>query len=202
MGGASRAGQGSHVNKHVALLTVLVLWAGPAFATEFMLYDGESLAGWQVVGEANWVSREGVIEAAGAGDGFLLSDNKYANFVLTLEFWVDATTNSGVFIGCPGGGKIHPEQCYEINIWDDHPKPPARTGAIVFEVMPPLVHLETVGKWNTYEISHTGTRVTATLNGELTAVLDDARPEAGHIALQHFGDGVVRFRKLRLRRVD
>lgn len=162
------------------------------------LFDGNSLAGWRQLGEASWRLVDNHIEATGEGDGFLVSEKQYGNFRLTLAFWVDARVNSGVFIGCSDGSRIDPEVCYEINIWDNHPRPSARTGAIVFHVMPPLVHAHTIGKWNTYEIISVDSRVTVKLNGVLTADLDNARTEPGHIALQHAGYGTVRFRSLRL----
>ena len=53
---------------------------------------------------------------------------------------------------CRERANIHPDNCFELNIYDAHPRQEARTGAIVFKVMPPLVHVDTVGRWNTYEV--------------------------------------------------
>lgn len=158
----------------------------------------DDLSGWRRVGEADWRAVDGVIEARGSGEGFLVTAERYGDYTLTLEFWVDETTNSGVFIGCPDQVAISPMVCYEINIWDRHPKSAARTGAIVMEVMPPLAHIDTIGKWNRYEISRSGSSITVTLNGSVTAAMSDARPGAGYIALQHANNGTVRFRDIRL----
>ncbi len=162
------------------------------------LFDGQSLTGWAAVGEANWRVEQGAIVAAGDGDGFLLSRGEYGDFRLTLEFWVDATTNSGVFIRCSDRGRIHPNDCYELNIWDLHPRQEARTGAIVFRAMPPLAHVETVGRWNRLEVTAIGAEIELAINGEVTARLDDARLGSGFIALQHAEQGVVKFRNIEL----
>ena len=162
------------------------------------LFDGHSLAGWSVIGDARWSVADSSILAEGGGDGFLMSEYDYGDFYLSLEFWVDGTTNSGIFIRCQDSLRIHPDTCYELNIWDQHPRQEARTGAIVFKFMPPLVQVETVGKWNQYEVRATGSKILVTVNGELTAVLDDADSAPGFIALQHAETGTVKFRNISL----
>tara|TARA_R110002110_G_scaffold91264_2_gene237458 strand:- start:79986 stop:80549 length:564 start_codon:yes stop_codon:yes gene_type:complete len=162
------------------------------------LFNGENLQGWWTTGDAQWQAGNGQIVARGDGDGYIASDSSYGDFLLSLEFWVDATTNSGVYIRCRDRARIHPETCYEINIWDDHPQPDARTGSIVFKVMPPLAQVLTVGRWNRYEIVARGARIEARVNGVLTAVLEDADERAGFIALQHAETGTVKFRNIQL----
>ena len=160
------------------------------------LFYGGGLQWWAADGEAAWQLSGGVLEATGAGQGFLVSDAEYADFHLQLEFWVDATTNSGVFIRCRDRNRIHPDSCLELNIWDEHPRQEARTGAIVFRAMPPLAHVETVGRWNTLQVVARGTRIEVRINGSLTAQLEDAETTGGFIALQHWETGVVKFRNL------
>ena len=162
------------------------------------LFDGHSLAGWSVAGEAHWSVADGAIVAAGDGNGFLLSEDEHGDFYLSLEFWVDGSTNSGIFIRCQDRQRVHPDTCYELNIWDQHPRQEARTGAIVFKFMPPLVQVDTVGKWNLYEVRASGPKIVVTVNGEITAVLDDADSSPGFIALQHWQTGTVKFRNISL----
>lgn len=168
------------------------------YADPTPLFDGGSLAGWQARGESDWRVAGKEIVASGAGDGFLLSDGAYGDFRLRLEFWVDATTNSGVFIRCQDRNRVHPDTCYELNIYDEHPQQEARTGAIVFRFMPPLARVETVGRWNTYDIVARGRSLKVSVNGVVTARLEDIEPGPGFIALQHWGEGTVRFRNLQL----
>ena len=131
-----------------------------------------------------------------------MSDNEVArefeNFDLFLEFHIDATTNSGVFIRCVDRSAVDPRSCYEVNIYDEHPQQQARTGAIVLEVMPPLVHVETVNRWNTLQIRAEGPVITVRVNDRITALMHAADQRAGFIALQHWNKGEVRFRNIRL----
>jgi len=98
----------------------------------------------------------------------------------------------------PGPLPDPPDACYELNIWDRHPQQEARTGAIVFVAMPPLARVETVGKWNTMEATARGGQLEVSVNGVITARLRDADPTPGFIALQHWGEGTVRFRAVEL----
>ncbi len=171
---------------------------GAWLAIALSLFDGQSLAGWSVLGEAQWSVEKGSIVASGGGDCCLRTGTSYGDFSLSLEFWVDVSTNSGVFIRCQDTARIHPDTCYELNIWDEHPQQEARTGAIVFKSMPPRVHVKTVDRWNTYDVVACGSRIEVRVNGELTAILHDADPAPGFIALQHWQTGTVRFRNIRL----
>ncbi len=169
-----------------------------AHADPVTLFDGHSLGGWQIAGAGQWSVVDQAIVGSGNDDGFLVSEKDYGDFYLRVEFWVDATTNSGIFIRCRDRSRIHPETCYELNIWDEHPQQEARTGAVVMHFMPPMAKVETVGHWNTYEVTAKGAAIEVKVNGVTTAVIDNANPTAGFIALQHWADGTVKFRQLEL----
>lgn len=162
------------------------------------LFDGRSLQGWKAQGDIAWTVMDEMIVASGRGDGFLVSDADYGDFHLLVEFWVDATTNSGIFIRCRDRTRIHPETCYELNIWDAHPQQEARTGAIVMRSPPPLANVETAGRWSTYEVTATGQDIEVKVNGVVTARLDNADATPGCIALQHWAEGTVKFRRIEL----
>jgi hypothetical protein len=177
------------------LLAVLVLGG---CASGSLLFNGEDLDGWESAGEVEWQVSGSELVASGDGDGFLLTLDEFRDFQLSLEFWVDAETNSGVFIRCQDRNNIHPETCFELNIWDRHPHQEARTGAIVFRVMPPLAQVETIGKWNTYEVNAQGGNLVVKVNGVITAIMTNADPAGGFIALQHAEKGTIRFRNIRI----
>ena len=160
------------------------------------LFDGNSLAGWTQVDDANWHLTEGAV-AADSGTGFLLTAASYADFDLDLEFWVTPDANSGVFIRCSNPSEIGAATCYEVNIFDQRPDPKYRTGAIV-DVAEPKVMLETGGKWNHYEISAHGRHLVVKLNGQTTVDTNDDKLAAGPFALQ-YGAGRVMFRNVRIR---
>ena len=54
------------------------------------------------------------------------------------------------------------------------------------------------GKWNTYDITVKGTRLTVVLNGTQTVDVDDSKFANGPFALQ-WGRGVIKFRKVEIK---
>jgi hypothetical protein len=188
--------QGVSMNGFLAILLLAASQWVHAGTTP--LFDGHSLAGWQAQGDIDWGVEDNVIVASGSGDGFLASIADYGDFYLLVEFWVDASTNSGIFIRCRDRARIHPETCYELNIFDDHPQQAARTGAIVMRSMPPMAKVETVGRWSTYEVTAKGSSIAVKVNGVTTARLDNADVAPGFIALQHWAQGTVKFRRIEL----
>lgn len=181
-----------------ALVAGLFCVSPLAQAEPLALFDGHSLDGWRVEGAGQWSVIDGVIVAAGSDDGFLVSEREFGDFHLLAEFWVDATTNSGIFIRCKDRSRIHPETCYELNIYDEHPQQEARTGSIVMHAMPPMARVHTVGQWNTLEAMAKGAVIEVKINGITTAVLESADSTSGFVALQHWADGTVKYRKLEL----
>jgi hypothetical protein len=183
--------------------------SGQAGAGWVTLFDGKNLDNWNKIGDANWRLEDGAI-VADKGNGFLVSKNAYTDFQLRAEFWVDADTNSGIFIRCTDPDKVTGATSYEVNIWDTRPEPSYGTGAIVnvakVNPMP-----KAGGKWNVYEITAKGSTFTVTLNGQKTVDgAQDAKFASGRIALQHGlgvkddkgvanDKGVVKFRKVEIK---
>ena len=160
------------------------------------LFDGSSLDGWNVLGDANWELADGAVQAD-SGRGFLVTADSYADFELTLEFWVDEPANSGIFIRCADSQSVADSNSYEVNIYDTRPDQTYRTGGIVHFAAPMSV-INSAGRWNTYEIRAEGPRLTIRLNGTLTVDMEDSTYASGAIALQ-YGAGVVKFRNVRIR---
>ena len=160
------------------------------------LFDGRTLNGWNIVGNANWEVVDGTIQAS-SGSGFLVTPMSYGDFQITLEFWVDDDANSGVFFRCSDLKTINAMTAYEAQIFDKRPDPEFRTGALVF-ISKPAAMINTGGKWNTYDITAQGARLMVTLNGTRTVDLQDAKHARGPIALQRTA-GIVRFRNVRIR---
>ena len=160
------------------------------------MFDGKSLNGWNIVGDANWEVVDGVIQA-NKGTGFLVTPAPYTNFQITLEFWVTDDANSGVFIRCEDPKMITATNAYEVNIFDKRPDQSYRTGGIV-DVAKPTSVVMTGGKWNSFDITARGTKLTVLLNGMKMVDVDDAKHARGPIALQ-YGAGTVKFRNVRVR---
>ena len=168
------------------------------------LFDGETLANWTPIGNANWRLENGAV-VADSGNGFLVSNETYGDFELRAEFWVDTETNSGIFIRSTDPSNVTAANAYEVNIWDTRPDPSYGTGAIVnvakVDPMP-----KAGGQWNVYEITAKGSQFTVVLNGQTTVnAAEDNKLPRGHIALQHglgvnnSDKGVVKFRKVEIR---
>jgi len=142
----------------------------------------------------------GVAQAdlGGKDTSFLVSKQKYKDFQLRAEFWVDAEANSGIFIRCTDPQKITAVNAYEVNIFDKRPDPSYGTGAIVnVAKVSPMPRAG--GQWNTFDITAKGSQFDVTLNGIRTvAGAQDSKNPEGPIALQ-YGGGVVKFRRVMIR---
>ena len=161
------------------------------------LFDGTTLKGWNVVGDANWEVAEGAVQATRGMGGFLVTPAAYGDFQLTVEFWVSDDANSGVFIRCADPKTITAANSYEVNIYDRRPDPAYRTGAIV-DVAKPMSTINAGGRWNTFDITAQGPKLLVTLNGTRTVEVEHKGHVRGPIALQ-YGAGTVKFRNVRIR---
>ena len=163
-----------------------------------VLLNGSDLAGWKVVGDANWRVEDRAARAdRSTAASFLVSEQSFTNFDLELEFWVDAAANSGVFLRCQDAATITDTSCYEANIFDTRPDQTYRTGAIV-NIAEPAEFVYTGGQWNRLQIAAAGPRLQVTLNGRAMVDTEDSRLSTGPIALQ-YAAGTVMFRNVRIR---
>jgi hypothetical protein len=167
------------------------------------IFDGKNLDNFNTVGDANWRIEDGSL-VADKGNGFLVTKNNYGDFEMRVEFWADEDANSGIYIRCADPQKILATNCYEVNIFDKRPQPIYGTGAIVdlakVDPMP-----KAAGKWNVFEITAKGSRMSVVLNGQTTVDgAEDTKFATGPFALQFApgvvkDKGVIKFRKVELR---
>jgi len=161
------------------------------------LIDGQSLNGWSIIGNGSWVVGNGIVEGNKAM-GFLVSDQSYKNFVIRAEFWANEDANSGIFLRCQDRTKVTSDNAYEVNIFDKRPDQNYATGAIV-DVAKVNPVPKAAGKWNTFEITASGSHFKVVMNGVVTvADGQDSKFTEGPIALQSAG-GIVKFRKLQIK---
>ena len=162
------------------------------------LFNNSDLSGWDIVGDDNWRVEERAARAdRSTAASFLVSEDRFADFDLELEFWVDPEANSGVFLRCQDAATITDTSCYEANIFDTRPDQTYRTGAIV-NVAEPAEFVYTGGQWNRLQITARGPQLQLTLNGRLMVDTKDSRFASGPIALQ-YAAGQVMFRNVRIR---
>jgi len=170
-----------------------------ACASDPLQHDKPDVTEWRPIGAPVWQVESGLVSAGPHdGSGFLVSNAEYGDFRLSIEFWVEDDTNSGIFVRCTRPAEladINPDNCYEINIWDNHPVQDFRTGSIVKRVVP-VAHVDTVGKWNQLVIVVKGQTISVVINEVLTAELPNAERLSGVIALQYAGKKRLSFRNL------
>jgi hypothetical protein len=174
--------------------------SGPAVDEEGwqVLFNGTDLSGWKVVGDANWRVEERAARAdKSKAASFLVSEGRFGNFDLELEFWVDAQANSGVFIRCQNPDAISETSCYEVNIFDTRADQTYRTGSIV-NVAEPAEYIYTGGQWNRLKVTADGPRLQVRLNDRTMVDTENPRLSNGPIALQ-YAAGSVMFRNVRIR---
>jgi hypothetical protein len=170
--------------------------SGPGWVT---LIDGENgLQNFTQLGAANWTASGGAIWAdrkATADAGILLSKNSYTDFELYVEFWAaDENTNSGVYIRVMNQKVVNSRAAYEVQIWDNPTAPAFPTASLI-----PAAKAEATfkggGRWNTFDVTAKGPRITVRMNGEQSVDANDAAYTSGPIALQ-YNAGTIKFRKV------
>jgi Domain of Unknown Function (DUF1080) len=164
------------------------------------LFNGHDLTGWQAVPPSRlvgWVVKDGALTALpGAPD--LISDKKFANFIVDAEYRIEPHTNTGIVLR----GR------YEVQIADDADRPTSNkgTGAILGRIAPTLNAEKSAGEWQMLGIRLVGREVTVVLNGirvinrqsidgPTGIALDTNEADPGAILLQG-NRGSVEFRRL------
>lgn len=164
-------------------------------SSEALFQEGSN--DWSIDGDAEWkfVNSE-LIGSLDSGAGFVMTKKSYSNFKLELEFKPDSSINSGIFIRCKNR-EISFEDCYEVNIWDLHPKQENRTGAIVSRSSP-LEKVHTLNKWNRYKIINNKDLLQVWVNDVMTIDIKDKDRTEGPIALQAAKSGQISFRNIKI----
>ena len=167
------------------------------------LFDGQSLYGWFVVGNADWqIAPDGVLKVTRGEPSFLCTSFQIPNYELQVEFRSDAQTNSGIFLRTGPQPVDIAHDCLELNIAPaDNPFP---TGSLVerSKLEPSELKDFDPAAWHTYTVRVSGNSVQISLDGQQIQQLDDIEvAPTGHISLQH-NSGRVEFRNILLRPID
>lgn len=183
------------------------------------LFDGKSLAGWKMSGEGVYLVKNGVLICPEGTHGNFLTEKEFSDFVLRLDYKLQAGGNNGVGIRCPLGatGEHMSYSGMEIQILDDKaPKhatiKPWQFNGSVYGIIPAKNGTPKIGEWNSYEITAQGRRIKVVLNGKtiVDANLNDVRDpevirkhpgmfrERGRIAFLSHNDH-VEFRNIRIK---
>jgi len=188
---------------------VLVCLSSFAQAGAESLFDGKTLSGWVPMHGGTWEVENGVIighhgtnwttnpEKSGS---WLRSEKEYGDFVLELEYAINAKGNSGIFVHS-ALEKNPAFTGHEIQILDDFGREPKKTttGSLYDVVAPTKNQSRPAGEWNQVRIECRAQRIIVTLNGEQIVDYTSDRRTRGYIGLQnHDHHAVVKFRNIKM----
>lgn len=173
----------------------------PKWGKPVQLFNGKDLTGWtpsDANAAATWSVKDGTLISPGHGPE-LISDAKFKDFKLHIEFNCAHGANSGVYLR----GR------YELQIEDDpEPEGPTmRTGGIYGFIAPSPEQPNRPGEWQSYDITLVGRVVTVLQNGQMIidkqeipgitgGALDSHEGLPGPIYLQGTEAGHVSFRNI------
>lgn len=129
----------------------------PVWDKPVSLIKANSLDGWRASGTNQWTVKDGVLASAKSGAN-LITNQKFEDFKLHVEFRVPKGSNSGVYLR----GR------YEVQITDSYGKAPAfdQLGAIYGFIVPIEMASKPAGEWQTLDVTLIGRLVTVVLNGK------------------------------------
>ena len=194
------------------LLLPLLFLSYTTDRSEFVdLFNGKDLSGWTPHGTEKWYVDNGELVCESGPDkeyGYLSTNQSYKNFILTLNFKLEANGNSGVFIRSSIEGT-------KINGWQIEVAPPGLHTGGIYEsygrgwLIKPKEEDEKMLKadeWNSMRIKANGDTITSWLNGKKMVEIRDEKIGEGNgfIALQiHDGGGIkVRWKNIRIKELN
>ncbi|HTL09996.1 MAG TPA: DUF1080 domain-containing protein [Chitinophagaceae bacterium] len=169
-----------------------VTWGNP-----IKVFNGKDLSGWHANGTNQWVVENGVLRSPHSGAN-LVTDQKFTDFKLHIEFRYPKESNSGVYLR----GR------YEVQVEDDKGlEPTSHHFSGIYGFLPPSEMMaKAAGEWQSFDITLVGRMVTVMANGKMVicnqeipgitgGALDSKEGEPGPIYIQ--GDhGPVEYRNI------
>lgn len=170
----------------------------PVWGQPVKLFNGKDISGWHMSGATTqWQAVNGVLTSPRSGSN-IISDQKFNDFKLHIEFRYPKESNSGVYLR----GR------YEVQVEDNKGKEPSSTflGGVYGFLTPNEMVAKEAGEWQSYDITLIGRRVTVIANGKKIicdqiipgitgGALDSKEGEPGPIMLQ--GDhGPIEYRNI------
>lgn len=130
-------------------------WAEPV-----ELINGKDTNGWKPIGQAEsfWKVVDGCLSNTGRGGANIMTEKKFRDFKLHVEFRVPEHSNSGVYLR----GR------YEIQVEDSFGKEPqpGMCGALYGRIVPKKNASKKAGEWQTFDVTLIGNYVTVVHNGQ------------------------------------
>jgi hypothetical protein len=159
----------------------------PEWGKPITLFNGKNLDGWHPQKKNNqWIAENGILKSPKSGTN-LITDQKFDDFKLHIEFRYPEGGNTGIYLR----GR------YEVQVEDSKGKETASVylGGIYGFLTPNENVAKAPGEWQTYDITLIGRRVTIVANGKTIisdqiipgitgGALDSQEGEPGPIMLQ------------------
>jgi len=169
----------------------------PAWGTPIHLFDGKDLNQWHAMGENQWIAKDGILKSPHSGSN-LVTNEKFNDFKLHIEFRYPKESNSGVYLR----GR------YEVQVIDSKDMLPSNVlfGGIYGFLSPSDMVAKDAGEWQSFDITLVGRLVNIVANGKTIicnqeipgitgGALDSNEAEPGPILLQ--GDhGPIEYRNI------
>ncbi len=170
-----------------------VVWGTP-----IRLFNGKDISGWHASGPNNqWKVVNGILTSPQSGSN-IITDGKFEDFKLHIEFRYPSGSNSGVYLR----GR------YEVQVEDNYGMEPSSTlfSGVYGFLTPNAMACKKPGEWQSFDITLVGRLVTVVANGKPVIIeqnipgitggaLDSREAEPGPIMLQ--GDhGPIEYRNI------
>jgi hypothetical protein len=131
----------------------------PVWGAPVKLFNGKNTKGWHTDGEKNqWIAENGILRSPHSGSN-LMTDRKFKDFKLHIEFRYPQGSNSGVYLR----GR------YELQVIDTksgEPEPINNQFSSIYGFLPPnKMMAKNPGEWQSYDVTLVGRMVTVVANG-------------------------------------
>ena len=171
--------------------------SAPEWGNPVVLFDGKNIDEWHTEGPNQWIAENGILRSPKSGSN-LITNKKFNDFKLHIEFRYPEESNSGVYLR----GR------YELQVMDSRGMEPLDIylGGIYGFISPTQNVAKSPGEWQSYDITLVGRMVTVVANGTQVicnrpipgitgGALDSNEGEPGPIYLQ--GDhGPIDYRNI------
>ncbi|HCW09117.1 MAG TPA: DUF1080 domain-containing protein, partial [Cytophagales bacterium] len=137
-------------------MPTLLRESAPKWGKQVALFNGKDMTGWHTDGANQWVVENGVLKSPKSGSN-LISDQKFNDFKLHIEFRYPLGSNSGVYLR----GR------YEVQVTDGKGKEPwdIELSGVYGLLAPNKMVAKEAGEWQSFDITLVGRTVTIALNG-------------------------------------
>jgi hypothetical protein len=129
----------------------------PKWGKPISLFDGKNMDEWHAMGKNQWVVSNGILKSPHSGSN-LVTNRKFDDFKLHIEFRYPAESNSGVYLR----GR------YEVQVMDSKGMQPSNVllGGVYGFLTPSEMVAKKPGEWQSFDITLVGRMVTIFVNGK------------------------------------